>query len=233
MLTVTRQNIAIGVAILVFGLGGVGFLIMEFSDAFHLPTPDQISVWIEGYGVAGPVMYLLLYTFAPMLLVPSFPISMAAGLLFGPIWGVVFASMGSILGALLPFIISRHFARPYIERHLQGRMKDLDQKIDDHGWVYVAITRLIPLFPFELLNYGFGLTKVRFVTYITVSWIGMLPATIAYVFFGSSILNIIEGTIRIELIVGVILFGLLALLPLVYRRSRYFKSKQEPDRTTG
>ena len=233
MLTTTRQKIAIGVSILVLGLGIVAFLVMDFSDTFHIPTPDEITAWVEGYGGAGPVVYLLLYTFAPMLFVPSFPISMAAGLLFGPLWGTVFASMGSTLGALLPFIVARHFARPYVERHLRGRMKDLDQKIDDHGWIYVAITRLIPLFPFELLNYGFGLTKVRFVTYIVVSWIGMLPATIAYVFFGSSILSILEGTFRVELIVGVVLFCLLGLLPLVYRRSRYFKSKQVSDRTTS
>ncbi len=233
MLTITRQKIGIGLAILVLGLGIVAFVIMEFSHTFHIPTPDEISAWVEGYGGAGPVVYLLLYAFAPMLFVPSFPISMAAGVLFGPLWGTVFASMGSTLGAILPFIIARHFARPYVERHLRGRMKDLDQKIEDHGWIYLAITRLIPLFPFELLNYGFGLTKVRFVTYIVVSWLGMLPATIAYVFFGSSILDILEGTFRVELIVGVILFGLLGLLPLVYRRSRYFKPKQEPDRTTS
>ena len=220
-------------AVLVFGLGVIAFLIMEFSDAFHIPTPDEISAWVEGYGAAGPVVYLLLYAFVPMLFVPSFPISMAAGLLFGPLWGTVFASMGSTLGAIIPFIVARHFARPYVERHLRGRMKDLDQKIEVHGWIYVAITRLIPLFPFELLNYGFGLTKVRFVTYIVVSWLGMLPATIAYVFFGSSILTVLDGTLSIELVVGVILFGVLALLPLVYRRSRYFKSKQEPDRTAS
>ena len=233
MVTISRQTIAVGLAIFVFVLGGIALVIMEFSDRFHIPTAEDISVWIEGYGAAGPVMYLLLYMLAPLLFIPSFPISMAAGVLFGPLWGTVFASLGSTLGALLPFVISRHFARPYVERHLQGRMKDLDQKIEAHGWVYLAITRLIPLFPFELLNYGFGLTKVRFVTYIVVSWLGMLPATIAYVFFGSSILDTVDGTFSVELIVGLVLFGLLALLPLVYRRSRYFKPKQEPDHTAG
>ena len=233
MVTFSRQTIAIGLAILVFVLGIVAFVIMKFSDTFHIPTAEDISGWIEGYGAAGPVMYLLLYALAPLLFVPSFPISMAAGVLFGPLWGTVFASLGSTLGALLPFIISRHFARPYVERHIRGRMKDLDEKIEAHGWIYLAITRLIPLFPFELLNYGFGLTKVRFLTYIVVSWIGMLPATVAYVFFGSSIFGILEGSFSVELIVGLILFGLLALLPIVYRRSRYFKSKQEPDHTAG
>tara|TARA_B100000315_G_C14571529_1_gene585807 strand:- start:148 stop:849 length:702 start_codon:yes stop_codon:yes gene_type:complete len=230
MLTVNRQAIAIGVAILVFGLGIVAFVIMEFSDTFHIPTPDEISMWVEGYGANGPVVYLLLYMFAPLLFVPSFPISMAAGLLFGPLWGTIFASLGSTLGALLPFIIARHFARPYVERHLKGRLKDLDQQIEKHGWIYLAITRLIPLFPFELLNYGFGLTKVRFVTYIVVSWLGMLPATIAYVFFGASMLDIVEGTFRIELFVGVILFAILGLLPIIYRRSRYFKSKPKAEK---
>jgi len=65
MLTVTRQKITIGVAVLVFGLGVIAFLIMEFSDAFHIPTPDEISAWVEGYGAAGPVVYLLLYAFVP------------------------------------------------------------------------------------------------------------------------------------------------------------------------
>ena len=229
MITRSPKKLIVLVLAIIASGGMIAWVIMEFSHEFHLPTSDEISAWVDGYGKAGPAVYLLLYTVAPAVFIPSIPISMAAGVLFGPGWGTVLASVGSTLGAVLPFVVARHVARPYVERHLRGRFKDMDQKIEEHGWIYVAITRLIPLFPFELLNYGFGLTKVRFATYIVVSWLGMLPATTAYVFFGSSIIGILEGAVRIELIIGVVLIGILGLLPIVYKRSRYVRSRQEPD----
>ena len=231
MLTLNHRMIAVGLAIfaLAFVIGGL--FIGGVLDGFHIPSEQEISAWIEGYGEAGPILYLLLYAIAPTLLIPSFPITMAAGVIFGPVWGVIFASIGSTLGALLPFVIARHLARPYVEKRLHGRMKELDQNIEAYGWVYVAITRLIPLFPFEALNFGFGLTRVRFVTYIVVSWLAMLPVTTAYVLFGASIFDILEGTIGVKLLIGVLVIGLLSLLPLAYRRSRYFKPRQESDHT--
>lgn len=231
MISISRKSFFVGLAIFtILIVIGVASLKGFFSD-INLPTEEEISSFIEGYGNAGPLLYLLFYAIAPTLLIPSFPITMAAGLLFGTGWGIVLASIGSTLGTLLPFAISRSFARPYVEKHLHGRMKVLDSNVERYGWIYLAITRLIPLFPFEALNFGFGLTKIRFVTYIVVSWLAMLPVTVAYVLFGASIFDILEGSINPKLIIGVILVVLLSLLPLVYRRSRYFKASQESDRT--
>ncbi len=231
MLTGRGLKIAIGLAIFTVCLVIGGAWASGVFHDLHMPNEQDISHWIEGYGEAGPVLYLLFYAVAPTLMIPSFPITMAAGVLFGTTWGIVFASLGSTLGALLPFVLARSLGRRHVEKRLHGRLKELDQNVEKYGWIYVAITRLIPLFPFEALNFGFGLTKVRFVTYIVVSWLGMLPVTIAYVLFGASIFDIFEGRVGVELVIGVIVVVLLSLLPLVYRRSRYFKPKQSTNST--
>ncbi len=109
--------------------------------------------------------------------------TLAAGALFGSVLGVILVSVASTAGAGLCFLISRYAARKSILRWLGKNEKfaKLDAMTEQHGAAIVALTRLVPIFPFNLLNYGFGLTRVRFVTYLFWSWLCMLPGTVLYV----------------------------------------------------
>jgi len=143
------------------------------------------------------------------------------GMLFGPFWGVVYTITGATAGACLAFLIARYAARDWVEGKLTSpRWKKLDEGVERNGWKVVAFTRLIPLFPFNLLNYAFGLTKIGFVPYAVTSFICMLPACIAFIVFSSSLLDLLRGRVSLNLIIGAGLIALVSLIPIVYNRKR-------------
>ena len=139
--------------------------------------------WIESLGALGPVAFCALYITAVLVMIPGFAITVAAGALFGAVWGSIYVSISSTIGAALCFLIARYLARDSVSAWLSRspKFRNLDGMTERHGAIIVAITRLVPLFPFNLLNYGFGLTKVRFTTYVLWSWMCMLPGTVVYV----------------------------------------------------
>ncbi len=112
---------------------------------------------------------------------------MAAGLLFGVRQGTLLVSVSSISGATLAFLIGRYLARDWVAAKIQGNSKfeAIDGAVAQEGWKIVGLTRLSPVFPFNLLNYAFGLTQVSLKDYFLASWIGMLPGTVMYVYIGS------------------------------------------------
>ncbi len=182
---------------------------------------DRLRAVIAGYGLWAPLVYMLIYSVAPALLLPGLPLGIIGGILFGPFWGVVYTITSATAGACLAFLISRYLARDLLRKKLTSpRWQQLDQQVADNGWKIVALTRLIPLFPFNLLNYAFGLTPIRFVDYALATFIFMLPGTIAFITFSSSLLELLHGRMSPELIIGLGLIIIVALLPAVYRRRK-------------
>jgi uncharacterized membrane protein YdjX (TVP38/TMEM64 family) len=114
---------------------------------------------------------------------PGSALTVAAGALFGSLPGILIVSLAATLGASLAFLIARYFARESVARWLSrnDKFRRLDETTKRHGAIIVALTRLVPIFPFNLLNYGFGLTRVSFRTYVFWSWLCMLPGTVLYV----------------------------------------------------
>ena len=169
------------------------------------------------HGVLLPLMYLAVWTVGPLFL-PGLPITLAGGVLFGPFWGVVYVAIGSTLGAALVFLVARYLARDWVAAKLAGtRLVSLDEKVARQGWKIVAFTRLIPVFSFSLLNYAFGLTRISFWPYLGATFVCMLPSTIAYVYFSSNILGLLQGKISPGLIIGVILVVVVSLIPMIYK----------------
>lgn len=143
----------------------------------------ELRGWIQSLGALGPVVYMGIYVAAVVFAIPGSVISIMAGVLFGSVLGTAVVSAGSTIGASLAFLISRHIARESVAQRFAKNKKfvQLDLLTKKHGAIIVAITRLVPLFPFNLLNYGFGLTQVPFRTYVLWSWICMLPGTVLFV----------------------------------------------------
>jgi uncharacterized membrane protein YdjX (TVP38/TMEM64 family) len=189
---------------------------------------DQLRDWIDSLGAWAPAAYIAVYVAATIAMVPGSALTLAAGALFGSFLGVVCVSIAATIGAALCFLIARYFARDSIARWLRGneRFRRLDALTERQGWIIVAITRLVPLFPFNLLNYGFGLTRVRFVTYVFFSWLCMIPGTILYVVGSDTVsTGISEGRVPWPL-VGV-LAAAIALLALLVRGARRRLRKSE------
>ncbi len=194
------------------------FLVRESSLSSYLDQ-ERLRSWIKGFGIWGPLVYILIYSIAPSFMLPGLPITVAGGILFGPLWGSVYVIIGATIGASIAFQIARFMGRDWVEGIVKGRrLKELDEKVKDQGWKIVAFTRLIPLFPFNFLNYAFGLTRIRFSHYVIATFIFMMPGAIAYVVFSSSILDVFKGRVSKEFIIGVILVVTVSLLPILYKR---------------
>ncbi|HHL39260.1 MAG TPA: TVP38/TMEM64 family protein [Deltaproteobacteria bacterium] len=186
---------------------------------------EVLRRWIAGFGPAGPLAYILLYSLAPVLMLPGLPITVVGGVLFGPFWGVVYVAVGANMGACLAFLAARYMGRRWVESLIEkkgggGRLAELDRRVETEGWKIVAFTRLIPLFPFNVLNYAFGLTSIRFSHYAAASFVFMLPGITAYVVFSSSLLDVLKGRLSKEFVAGLVLVVAVSLLPFVYRRMK-------------
>jgi len=204
--------------ILIAFVGGAFFVVRYFGLGAYLDQ-DVMREWIGGFGLWGPVVYMLFYAIAPSLMLPGLPITVVGGVLFGPFWGIVYVTVGATTGATLAFIIARKMGREWVEGFLKGgRMREIDEAAAKKGWKIVAFTRLIPLFPFNFLNYAFGLTKIGLGAYFFATLIFMLPGITAYVVFSSSILDVFHGRVSAALVAGVVLVVIVSLIPIVYKR---------------
>jgi len=167
------------------------------------------------------VVFVLLYAGAAVAALPGSALTLVAGALFGSVHGVIYVSIASTLGASLSFLISRYFAREAVAAWLSTKEKfrRLDELTERHGAIIVAITRLVPLFPFNILNYGFGLTRVRFRTYVFWSWLCMLPGTILYVVGADAVFKSIRGG-RVPWVLAIVLAAAIAVLVVLVRLAR-------------
>jgi uncharacterized membrane protein YdjX (TVP38/TMEM64 family)/Fe-S oxidoreductase len=184
----------------------------------HLDS-ETLRQTVASLGSLGPLAYMLLYAIAPALFLPGLPLTLAGGILFGPVWGVVYAITGATAGASLAFLISRYMARDWVRAKLSGpKWRRLEQGVEKNGWKIVAFTRLAPVFPFNLLNYAFGLTAIGFFPYAVTSFVCMLPACIAFIVFSSSFMDLLKGKVSPALIAGAVLIVLVSLIPVLIRK---------------
>ncbi|TAN60136.1 TVP38/TMEM64 family protein [bacterium] len=185
-----------------------------------------IRGWIGGYGAWAPLVYIAVYSVAPSLMMPGLALTIAGAVLFGPVWGSVYVSIGATIGACVAFLAARRMGRQWVSARLKGkRLKDLDSEVARMGWKAVAVARLIPLFPYNLLNFAFGLTGIKFGHYAVATFIFMLPGVIAYVVFSSSILGLLKGKISWQMALGAALILIISAFASVYKRFKFRRGK--------
>ncbi len=145
-----------------------------------------LTDWVNRLGVWGPIAFALVYILAAVLFVPGSALTLAAGAIFGLLWGTVIVSIASTIAAGIAFLIGRYFARAAVERQVARYPKfaAIDKAIGEEGWKIIALLRLSPAVPFSVGNYLYGVTSVRFWPYLLASWAGMLPGTFMYVYLG-------------------------------------------------
>ena len=185
-------------------------------------TPERLQEWIGALGVWGPIVYTALYVAAPSLFIPGAAITLAAGALFGPVWGTLYAVIGSVTGSALAFLLARYLAGEWVERRASGMLRQVKEGVDAEGWRFVAFVRLVPLFPFNLLNYVLGLTGIPLRTYVLTSAICMFPGTVGYVYLGYAGREALLGGQNLvqKITIALAVFAVLVFLPLLVRRMR-------------
>lgn len=181
-----------------------------------------LQAWVEGAGAAGPLLFMAVYALVTVLFLPGSVITLAGGVLFGPVWGTVYNLTGATIGAALAFLIARYLTAGWVAQRTGGRMKQLVDGVEQEGWHFVAFVRLVPLFPFNLLNYALGLTRIRFWHYVLASYLFMLPGAIAYTWLGYAGREALaggEGMIR-NILIALALLASVAFLPRLIKRLR-------------
>jgi uncharacterized membrane protein YdjX (TVP38/TMEM64 family) len=181
----TKRAVAwkwIGLAIVIIAL---------FTAVRVLPVTDwltRFNYWVAHLGIWGVLLFILVYILATVLFFPASILTIGAGFIFGVLLGTAIVSIAATVGAALAFLIARYLARNQIEHRVANnpRFKRIDRAIGERGTKLVFLLRLSPLIPFNLSNYFYGLTAVRFWSYVLASWIGMLPGTLLYVYLGAA-----------------------------------------------
>jgi uncharacterized membrane protein YdjX (TVP38/TMEM64 family)/rhodanese-related sulfurtransferase len=201
---------------------GLAAAIMAIYPYRTLVDVGALGRIVQGAGPWGPLLYMTLYAVGTVLSFPGAVLTLAAGALFGPVLGAFYALTGATIGATAAFAIARYMASDWVARRAGGRTRQLIDGVEKEGWRFVAFVRLVPLFPFNLVNYALGLTRIRMLDYALASYVFMLPGAFAYAYLGYAGQKALagnEGAIRNGLL-ALSLLAAVSFLPRLVRRLR-------------
>lgn len=185
-LTENRNSIGSLLPLVLIGSGAI--VLLGGFRYFHVQELLRRSLdWVAGLGPTGVIAFVVIYILACVFMLPGSVLTLGAGAVFGVVKGAAICSVAATLGATAAFLVGRYLARNRVARWIEGneRFRAIDEAVGREGWKIVGLTRLSPVFPFNLLNYAYGITKVSLRDYFFASWIGMLPGTLMYVYLGS------------------------------------------------
>lgn len=173
-----------------------GIAVLAFA-AFRLPLATSVAAlvaWIQAAGAAGVAVFAVAYIAATVGMLPGSALTLGAGFVYGPVWGTLLVSPVSVAAATAAFLIARSGGRSWVSERLGRlpRFDAVDRAVGHEGLKIVLLLRLSPIFPFTVLNYALGLTRVRLRDYVLASWVGMLPGTVLYVYLGSLVTSATE-----------------------------------------
>ncbi len=212
------------IALLLLLVCAIG-LALVYRDRFDM---EALDLWLASTGWAAPVLFMLLYAVATLLFLPGAALTLAGGALFGPLWGTLYNLTGATIGATLSFIVARYLGAGWLRNKLGGATERLVSGVESEGWRFVAFTRLVPLFPFNLLNYALGFTRIPFGQYVIASFIFMLPAALAYTWIGHTGRSAVAGSDQLvqNIIIALALLATLAFIPRLVSLMRQKPMKQ-------
>lgn len=209
--------------------GGHGTSSLSTAAGWASGRVTDFALWVNGLGIWGPIAFMIGYAVATVALVPGSFLTLAGGAIFGLGWGTVYVLCTATVGSSGAFLISRYLARRAVERRFEGNLKlaAIDKAVGAQGLKIVTLLRLSPVFPFNLLNYGLGLTRVRLTDYLLAS-LGMVPGTFLYVCYGKAVGDVaalaageraVEGAQR-WIVLGLGLVATFAVTAVVTRIAR-------------
>lgn len=145
---------------------------------------ETLSSALDRVGIWAPIAFIALFALATVAFLPGLVFALAGGVIFGPVLGSIYNLAGATIGAVLAFTAARYLASDWVHKKTGSRLDRIVGGVEEEGWRFVAFTRLVPLFPFNLLNYAFGLTRIPFLHYTLTTAICMAPGAIAYTYLG-------------------------------------------------
>jgi len=193
-------------------------------------TPGYIRDWVLAFGPWSVLVYIGIYVYNLVLIFPpNVPIALSAGLIFGHLAGAALIMVSALIGTSLTFWIGRSIERKYLDQLIQGRWKDVSDKLEHNGFITVLFLRVIPIVPFEILNYLCGLSRIRYRDFFCATLLGMIPSAVLYGFFGGTLGEINEwrDIFSFKIILGM---GLAAIFITVTALVIFLRSKKTAGR---
>lgn len=188
-------------------------------------NPAVLQVWLKQAGIWAPIIYIVLYTLATVLVLPSTALNLTGGAIFGPWLGTLWTSTGAIVAAVVAFVFARTAGREFVAQKLSGRWQAMDAEVRQGGLFYMFAIRLLPIIPYGLVNFAAGLTSIRFRDYLLGTILGTVPGVLPFVLLGSSGLQALRTGDVLPLMGALGLTGMLVGGATWYRRRRSFPQK--------
>jgi uncharacterized membrane protein YdjX (TVP38/TMEM64 family) len=178
---------------------------------------QQLQLWLQQMGMWAPIIYILVYAIATIFILPSTPLNLSGGAIFGSVWGTVWTSIAAVLAAVLSFGFSRTVGRKFVEQKLAGKWQSLDREMEQGGFFYMFAIRLLPLIPYGMVNFAAGLTSIKFRDYFFGTLLGTVPGILPFVMMGAGLTALKQGNV-LPILVALALIGMLVGTATWYRR---------------
>lgn len=205
----------VATGVTMFSLGGI--------------DPEWLQTTLDRAGIWGPIVYIVIYTVATVLVLPSTVLNLAGGALFGPWLGSLWTTLGALVAAIVAFGFTRTVGRELVEKRLAGYWQTLDAEVRTGGLFYIFSIRLLPVIPYGLVNFAAGLTAISWQDYVIGTALGTLPGVLPFVLLGSSGLTLSQTGDLVPLVIALTLIGMLVGAATWYRRRRMLpKSLAKP-----
>jgi uncharacterized membrane protein YdjX (TVP38/TMEM64 family) len=186
--------------------------------------PEQIQLWLEQAGIWAPIIYIVLYTVGTLLILPSTPLNLSGGAIFGAWMGTLWTTVAAIIAAIVSFAFTRTVGRAWVAQKFAGRWEVIDAEMRQGGLFYMFAIRLLPLIPYGIVNFSAGLTSIRFRDYLIGTALGTVPGILPFVMMGAGLQALRKGDV-VPILFALTLTGLLVGVATWYRRRR--QSPQE------
>lgn len=201
-------------------------LVIWLSRSVFDVNAEDLRNWILSFGLWAPLVYIIAYTIRPLIFFPASVLSIAGGLAFGAWMGTLYTIIGATLGAALSFVVAKTVGKSLVKKQWTGNAAKIQTQMEQNGFLYVLLFRLIPVINFDLVSYLAAIAKVRFVPFALATLIGIIPGTFAYNFLGSSF---VSGNPQI-IAAAVAVFIVLTVVPILIR-NRWAKKNGRNSRT--
>lgn len=222
------MNKIVKIIIVVLVILGLGTVLVKTGAIEYLKDRQKLETFILSLGMWAPIVYMGIYALVTITCVSTLPLTLVGGIVFGPILGVLYTAVGASVGLSLSFLIARYIARKPIEERFGNTdaFKKINEGVKNEGWFILATTRLLPVFPFGIQNYVYGLTPISFVQYSLLSTLFILPGTAVFVILAGAVASGDTKTaIKYSIIASLIFFVLTIVTKIIAKKSKNWRKK--------
>ena len=167
---------------------------------------DDIKGYVDSFGKFAPIVYIIMFALIPLTLFPDSILAIAGGLVFGLFRGYIYTTIGALIGGTISFFISRYWGRDVVKKLTKEKLDKIENMINNRGFVIVFLLRLIPLFPFDVISYGSGLTSIKYKDFLLATFFGTIPGILVFTNLGAESVNIGSNSFYLSISALILLF---------------------------